>query len=83
MKTHLVRIGNSRGLRLPKALIEEYHLENEVDLLPKRGEIVIKSSCKPRSAWATAFQEMKKNGDDRLVDSNLPETRWALSEWQW
>ena len=77
MKAHLVRIGNSRGIRIPKSLIEQCHLQGAVDLEAQHGQLVIRSVAKPRAGWQEAFQEMHRRGDDRLMDSESP----TLSKW--
>jgi antitoxin MazE len=68
MKTRLVRIGNSRGVRLPKPLIEQAGLTDEVELGVRNGAIVIEPAAKPRSGWADAAKLMRARDDDRLLD---------------
>ena len=84
MKTSLVRIGNSRGIRIPKALLEQCHLQDEVELEVQDNHLVIRSPTKPRSGWADAFRRMHEQGDDELVDETpLPSTKWERTEWEW
>ena len=66
MKTSLVRIGNSRGIRIPKALLEQCHLRDEVELEVQDKHLVIRSPTKPRSGWADAFRRMHEHRDDTL-----------------
>ena len=81
MKTKLVQIGNSRGVRLPKPLIEEAGLNNEVDISIRRGEIVIRPVGKPRSGWAVAAKRLREQKADTLLDK---ETQTVFDkEWQW
>jgi antitoxin MazE len=82
MKTRLVRIGNSRGIRLPKPLIEEAGLEEEVELRVREGAILILPSRSPRTGWADAAREIQKRGADRLLDAPTP-TRFDEDEWEW
>lgn len=82
MKAHLVQIGNSRGIRLPKAVLEEAQLGDELDLKAEPGCIVIRSTRRTRAGWAEAARQMKERGDDRLLD--LPtSTRFDRGEWKW
>ena len=82
MKARLVQIGNSRGIRLPKAVLAEAHLEDEVELKAEPGCIVIRSARRPRAGWAEAAQQMRKRGEDHLLDR--PEaTRFDREEWKW
>jgi antitoxin MazE len=77
MKTHIIRIGNSRGIRVPKALLEETGLGGEVEINAQNGSLVIKPARKPRAGWAAAFEKMAKRGDDALLDEVVPSlTRW-------
>ena len=59
MKTRLVQIGNSRGIRLPKTVLAEAQLEDEVELKAEPGCIVIRSARRPRAGWAEAAQKMR------------------------
>ncbi len=60
MKTRLVHIGNSRGIRLPESLIEEAGLGNEVELLVRDGAIVITAARRPRAGWAAAAKRLRQ-----------------------
>ena len=82
MKTKLVRIGNSRGIRLPKPLIEEAGLPDEVELEVRKGTIVISPANGVRSGWEEAAEAIHERGDDRLLDSGV-NTRFDDEEWKW
>jgi antitoxin MazE len=85
MKTKIVKIGNSRGVRIPKSFIDESGLNNEVELEIDDGKIVIKPISKNRESWDSTFQRMAKNNDDLLLDSDtlLNQTKWDEEEWKW
>jgi antitoxin MazE len=68
MKTRIVRIGNSRGVRIPKPLLEQTGLRGEVEITAEDGSLVIRSARRPREGWAAAFEEMARRGDDALLD---------------
>jgi antitoxin MazE len=82
MKLRLVAIGNSRGLRIPKAILEQCRLENEVELEIEAGRLVIKPvKSVPRQGWDEAFKKMGKAGEDRLlVDDRLD---LDSADWEW
>jgi antitoxin MazE len=86
MKTRIVRIGNSQGIRIPKALIEEAGLSGEVEICVQDASLVIKPVVKPRAraGWATAFESMVMHGDDTPIDQESPTSNsWDESEWKW
>jgi antitoxin MazE len=84
MITPLVRIGNSRGIRLPKPLIEQCGFKDEVELTVHHRELVIRAPSHPREGWAGAFARMHECGDDELLDRVAePETTWDEEEWEW
>ncbi|MGQ0551173.1 MAG: AbrB/MazE/SpoVT family DNA-binding domain-containing protein [Armatimonadota bacterium] len=82
MKTRIIRIGNSRGIRLPKVLLEEARLADEVELRPEPGRIVIRAVKHPRAGWAEAARHMSLRGEDELLAAPTP-TRFDEEEWEW
>ena len=80
MQVSLIKIGNSKGIRLSKTLIEKYNLRDTVELILEKGQIIIKPSSKPRKGWEKAFKEMAENGDDQLLFSDVFEDE-NLEEW--
>lgn len=85
MKSHLIKIGNSRGVRLPKAVIEQVGLHDEIELEVRADEVAIRpAKKKPREGWAESFQAMAAAGDDALIDGPLPSlTKFDEEEWEW
>jgi antitoxin MazE len=84
MKTRIVRIGNSQGIRIPKPLLEQAGLPDEVELAVEDSTIVIRPLRRPREGWAEQFRSMAKAGDDKLLDADTVRTsRWDGSEWEW
>lgn len=85
MKTKVVKIGNSRGIRIPKSVIDESGLKSEVELEVINGQIIIKSISQNRDSWDSAFKKMAKNRDDILFDSSTltEQSTWDKEEWEW
>lgn len=84
MKTRIVRIGNSQGIRIPKLLLQHSNLAEEVEVEAEHDRIIIRSAKEPRQAWGAAFRSMAKRGDDSLIDKDLPtQTEWDEAEWEW
>ena len=84
MRAHIVKIGNSRGIRIPKPFIEQCGFRRDVDLDIRGHELVIHAHNKPRMGWESAFQKMAQRGDDNLLDGPLVrQTSWDDTEWEW
>jgi antitoxin MazE len=82
MKTRIVRVGNSRGVRLPKPLLETAGLSDEVEIRAEPGRIVIEAVQHPRAGWAEAARALAAARDDALLDPNTS-TRFDDEEWEW
>ena len=84
MKASIVRIGNSRGIRIPKAVLEQTQLKGEVELEVRDRQIVIRAVTKPRQDWGRKFRIMAEKGDDKLLDGEaIGPTSFDKEEWQW
>ena len=81
-RTKLVRIGNSRGIRIPAAFLSTIGATNELDLDLVDGTVVLRPVRAVREGWAEAFAEMAKTGEDKLLDDYIP-TSFDENEWQW
>jgi antitoxin MazE len=84
MKTRIVRIGNSKGVRIPKPLLDEAGLGEDVEIEARQHSLVIRSARKPRDGWNKAFREMSQQGDDHLLDDAAPTlSSWDEDKWEW
>ncbi len=85
MKTKVVKIGNSRGVRIPKSFIDQSGLSDEVELELKDDSIIIKPISSSRENWDYLFKKMSQNNDDVLFDSDSlsKQTTWDEEEWEW
>lgn len=81
MKARLVRIGNSRGIRLPKAVIDQVGLDDEVELQVEGQRLVIIPATRARSGWAEAIEAMGAESASQLDPSTS--TRFDETEWRW
>ena len=81
-KTRIVRIGNSRGIRVPKLLLDQAQLPDEVELHAEPGRLVVQGARRPRTGWAEAARAMTHAGHDDLLDAPSP-TRFDREEWEW
>ena len=82
MKSQIIQIGNSQGIRIPKVLLEDSRITSEVDLELHPDGILIRNAQKARSGWDEAFKSMAENEDDELVGGDSP-TKFEKRGWQW
>ncbi len=84
MKAKIIKIGNSQGVRIPKLILEQTGLGEEVEIEAYDDRIIIKSATYPRQGWDDAFEKMSINADDVLLDVDLTgQEDWDQKEWQW
>lgn len=81
-KTRIVRIGNSRGIRVPKLLLDQANLPEEVELRAEPGRLVVTGVARPRAGWAAKARSMHKRDDDIVLDE-ASATRFDESGWRW
>ena len=82
MIVNIVPIGNSKGVRIPKAILEQCKIENEVELEVNNGKIVIEPIKKTaRKGWTESFRKMAENNeDDLLIDDAID---IEMVDWEW
>ena len=84
MKTNIVRIGNSKGIRLPKSVLEQCHLKDAVEIEVEGNVLTVRPLHTPRTGWSDAFSRMSQYKDDKLLDEDTTQaTEWDRSEWRW
>ncbi len=80
MEVSIIKIGNSKGFRLSKTLLEKYDIKDKVELILEKSQIIIKPLSNPRKGWDLAFKEMHENGDDKLLFNDVFDDE-NLEEW--
>ena len=80
MDISVIPIGNSKGIRLPKTLLEKYNITDKVELILEKGYIILKPKSEPRKDWEKAFKIMHENGEDKLLINDVFEEE-NLEEW--
>ena len=84
MRTRIIKIGNSQGIRIPKLFLEQSRLQDEIEMEAQGNQIVLRAATVPRHGWEEAFQAMAQQGDDQLLDGDLIQaSQWDGQEWQW
>lgn len=80
MEISIIPIGNSKGIRLSKSLLEKYNITDKVELILEKGFIILKPKVQPRNGWEKAFKKMHDQGDDKLLIDDVFEDE-NLEEW--
>ena len=82
MKINIITIGNSKGIRIPKAILKQCHLDKEAELETEEDKIIIKKKKKkPRKGWKEAFSSMRKREEDTLfIDDSIDR---EMKDWEW
>jgi len=84
MKTRIVKIGNSQGVRIPSLLLNQLQLKGEVELAVKQNQLVIRPSHRPRHGWEEQFKKMAEERNDRLLDEDaVCLSQWDEDGWKW
>lgn len=85
MITKVIKIGNSRGIRIPKNIIDQSGITNEVEIVLKENKIIIQGLSGKRENWESEFQKMALNKDDLLLDKESLNnaSSWDKEEWDW
>ena len=84
MRARIVKIGNSQGIRIPKPLLEQLKINEDVEIEVENKQIIIRPISNPRVGWDDAFREMAENSDDILIDDVQTISHpWDETEWQW
>lgn len=71
MEISVIDIGNSKGIRLTKSLLEKYDIKDKVELVLEKGRIILKPIAKPRKGWNDSLQQMHENGEDSLMIDDI------------
>ncbi len=83
-RARLVKMGKSRGIRLPQQFLDQVELDEEVELEVQDGQVVIRLVPRPRRDWEKQFDGMTARGDDRLLDSKaFSLSSWDEEKWVW
>ena len=80
METSIIKIGNSRGLRLSKTILEKYNIKDKVELILEQGQIILRPIESPRKNWEEKFKKMADNNDDELLIDDVFEDE-NFDEW--
>ena len=85
MKTRIIKIGNSQGIRIPKVILEQSGLSEEVELEIQDKQLIIRPTRHTRQGWEEAFRTMSKNRDDQLLDFEYlnDQSSWDEEGWKW
>ena len=80
MEVSVISIGNSKGIRLTKTVLEKYNITDTLEIILEKDYIILKPKTEPRKDWDAAFKTMHENGDDKLFVADVFEDE-NLEEW--
>ena len=84
MRARVVNIGNSKGITIPKPLLDQTGIMDDVELEVEKTQIIIRPISNPRPGWDSAFRTLAEDGHDTLIDGNDTASHsWNEEEWQW
>jgi antitoxin MazE len=86
MKAKIIKIGNSKGIRIPKSTLKDCGFGDEVEMQVKKNNLILSPVKKPREGWAEQFKKLTKkykDGEDDLKDFREFTTEWEENEWEW
>ena len=82
IRSKIIKVGNSRGIRIPRSILEQAGLMDEVEMTVQEGKLIIHAARKPRQGWRAQFSSMAERGDDRLLDEPTS-NKFDEEEWSW
>ena len=82
IRTRIVKIGNSQGIRIPKPLLEQSGIHTEVEIEVQINQLIVRAAPQLRVGWDEAFAAMAEQQDDVLLD-DIGTTSWDRVEWEW
>ncbi len=71
MDISIIPIGNSKGIRLPKTVLEKYNMVNMVELIMEKDHIILKAQAPVRAGWEKSFKKMHQNKEDILLMNDV------------
>jgi antitoxin MazE len=81
METSIIKIGNSKGIRLNKSILKKYNINKKVEVILESGRIILIPIIKPRNNWEASFKKMRKENDDQLLIDDVFNDE-TLEEWK-
>ncbi len=82
IRSKLVKVGNSRGIRIPRTILEQAGLTDDVEMKVEGNQLIIQAAYHPRQGWEERFASMAEQGDDQLLDETTT-SQWDEEEWTW
>lgn len=83
MRARVIKIGNSQGFRIPKPVLEQTGIKDDVEIEVDKDQIIIRPIRQVRDGWDAAFKKMAQKGDDDLIFDEIIDHSWDDEKWQW
>ena len=82
MRARVIKTGNSQGLRIPKPILEQTGIMDNVEIEVEKNQIILRPVKNDREGWNTALKKMHQAGDDTLLINDMISNSWYEEEWQ-
>ena len=79
MNTKIISIGNSKGVRIPKNMLNDWDENQEIEIKKIDDKIVIKPIFNSRKLWSKQLDSI----NDEIDHVDFVENRFDQEEWQW
>ena len=83
MRARVIKIGNSQGLRIPKPILDQTGIMDDVEIEVEKDQIIIRPVKNAREGWDAAFKKMGTKGDGEPIIDDCISNSWDEDEWQW
>jgi antitoxin MazE len=83
MRARVIKIGNSQGLRIPRPILDQTGITDDVEIEVEKNQIIVRPVKNIRAGWDAAFKAMGENGDDEPIISDNMSHSWDEQEWKW
>ena len=83
MRARVIKIGNSQGLRIPKPILDQTGIMDDVEIEVEKNQIIVRPVKNIRAGWDAAFKAMGECGDDEPIISDNISNSWDEQEWKW
>jgi antitoxin MazE len=83
IQSHIIQIGNSKGVRIPKLLLKKSGLRSEVEIIAEEGRVIVQVPSHPRKKWEAELRKASLAHDDVSFVEDGPLSSFDEEDWEW